>query len=94
MHPALRWPTYKGDVLGYEEYIEGNIGGGLGWRAQHLDDIRVVVVADAAVLTASVTDEVQRDGHDQIFTLRLTQTWLRTSEGWRCLAGHASSQMA
>jgi hypothetical protein len=22
--------------------------------------------------------------------LRLTQTWVRTPEGWRCLAGHAS----
>jgi len=94
MHPALQWTTHKGDVLGYEEYIEGNIRGGLVWRAQHLDDIRVVVVADTAVLTASVTDEVQRDGHDQIFILRLTQTWLRTSDGWRCLAGHASTPAA
>src|SRR5215831_6980612 len=67
MHPALQWTTYKGDVIGYEEYIEGNSRGGLVWRSQCLDDIRVVVVGDTAVLTASVTDEVQRDGHDQTF---------------------------
>jgi ketosteroid isomerase-like protein len=94
MHPDLQWTNYKGDVLDYEEYIEGNIRSGLVWRAQRLHDIQVVVVGDTAVLTASVTDEVQRGGRDQEFTLRLTQTWLRTSEGWRCLAGHASSPIA
>jgi ketosteroid isomerase-like protein len=91
MHPDLQWTNYKGNVLSYEEYIEGNIRGNLRWRAQHLGDVRVAVVGDTAVLTTRVTDEVRRDGHDQIFTLRLTQTWVRTSEGWRCLAGHASS---
>lgn len=91
MHPDLQWTTFKGDVLSYEQYIEGNTRGELLWRAQRLDDVRVAVVGDAAVLTASVTDEVRRDGRDQVFTLHLTQTWVRTSEGWRCLAGHASS---
>jgi hypothetical protein len=90
MHPALQWTNLKGDVLGYEEYIEGNLRGGLLWRAQRLDDIRAVVVGDTAVLTAWVTDEVCQDGDEQTFTLRLTQTWVRTSDGWRCLAGHAS----
>jgi ketosteroid isomerase-like protein len=91
MHPELQWTTYQGNVLGYEEYVEGNVRGDLLWHAQRLDDVRVVVVGDTAVLTAWVTDEVRRDGHEQVFTLRLTQTWVRTSEGWRCLAGHASS---
>jgi aminoglycoside phosphotransferase (APT) family kinase protein len=35
-------------------------------------------------------DEVFADGREQSFRLRLTQTWIRTPEGWRCLAGHAS----
>jgi ketosteroid isomerase-like protein len=91
MHPGLQWTTFKGNVLSYEEYIAGNSRGELRWRAQRLDDIRVAVVGDTAVLTSCVTDEVSRDGHDQVFTLRLTQTWVRTSEGWRCLAGHAGS---
>jgi hypothetical protein len=34
---------------------------------------------------------VRQDGREQVFTLRLTQTWVRTGEGWRRLAGHASS---
>jgi hypothetical protein len=90
MHPGLQWTNYRGEVLGYENYIAGNTRGGLRWRAQRLDGVRVVVAGDTAVLTATVTDEVTRDGREQSFRLRLTQTWLRTPAGWRCLAGHAS----
>ena len=91
MHPNLQWTTYKGDVLSYEDYIAGSIHGTLVWRAQRLEDVQVVVLGDTAVLTASVFDEVSQGGSDQTFKLRLTQTWVRTSAGWRCLAGHASS---
>jgi ketosteroid isomerase-like protein len=90
MHPDLQWTTFRGDVLRRDAYIEGNVRGRLVWLAQRLDDVRVAVVGDTAVLTARVTDEVRRDGQDQCFTLRLTQTWVRTPEGWQCLAGHAS----
>jgi len=34
-------------------------------------------------------DEVVRDGEPQTFRMRLTQIWLRTGDGWVCLAGHA-----
>ena len=91
MHPGLQWTTFKGDVLSCEAYIAGNTRGELFWRAQRLEDVKVVVVGDTAVLTARVTDEVRRDGRDQVFRLRLTQTWVRTAEGWRCLAGQAGS---
>jgi ketosteroid isomerase-like protein len=91
MHPDLQWTTYQGNVLGYEEYIEGNTRGALLWHAQRLAGVQVNVVGDTAVLTGWVTDEVSWDGRDQAFTLRLTQTWVRTAQGWRCLAGHASS---
>ena len=90
MHPGLRWTTFRGEVLGYEDYIAGNTGRGLRWRSQRLDEVRVAVAGDTAVLTAAVTDEVSSDGRDQAFHLRLTQTWIRTPEGWRCHGGHAS----
>jgi len=90
MHPGLQWTSFRGEVLGYEDYITGNLRGDLMWRSQRLDGIKVVVAGDTAVLTAAVTDEVSRDGGDEAFHLRLTQTWVRTREGWRCLAGHAS----
>ena len=90
MHPNLQWTTFRGTVLDYEGYVASNIGGELRWRSQRLDETRVVVVGDTAVLTAWVTDEVTRDGRDLVFRVRLTQTWVRTGQGWRCLAGHAS----
>jgi hypothetical protein len=89
MHPDLQWTTYKGDVLSRDQYIAGNTGGVLTWRSQRLEGTRIVVVGDTAVLTALVTDEVRRDGQDQSFTLRLTQTWVRAEARWQCLAGHA-----
>ena len=90
MHPGLQWTTFRGEVLGYEDYIAGNTRGSLRWRSQRLESIKVVVAGDAAVLTAAVTDEVSVEGREQVFRLRLTQTWVRTLAGWRCLAGHAS----
>ena len=90
MHPGLQWTTLRGEVLGYEDYIAGNTSGDLRWRAQRLADVKVTVAGDAAVLTAAVTDEVSRHGSDNVFRLRLTLTWVRTPQGWRCLAGHAS----
>ena len=90
MHPDLQWTTFRGEVLGYEEYIAGNTGGNLRWRSQRLEGVTVSGTDDTAVLTAAVTDEVSRDGRDDTFHLRLTQTWVRTPQGWRCIAGHAS----
>ena len=90
MHPDLQWTTFRGEVLGYEDYIAANTRGALRWRAQRLEGVTVAVAGDTAVLTATVTDEVSRDGRDRAFHLRLTQTWVRTPQGWRCLAGHAS----
>jgi hypothetical protein len=49
MHPGLQWTTFRGEVLGYEDYIAGNTRGILRWRAQRLDDIAVVVAGDTAV---------------------------------------------
>ena len=93
MHPLLQWTTSKGDVLSWEQYIDSNTAGGLAWRSQRLEDTRVAVVGDTAILTARVIDEVERDGQDQTFALRLTQTWVRADAGWRCLAGHAGPEV-
>ena len=93
MHPELQWTTFKGDVLSLDQYIEGNTGGVLAWVSQRLDDPCVVVVGDTAVLTALVTDEVQKEGHVVTFSLRLTQTWVRAGGSWRCLAGHAGPEV-
>ena len=89
-HPQLRWTTHRGEVLDRDRYIAGNTSGELVWHAQSLEDAEVDVTGDTAVLTATVVDDVTRDGDRATFRLRLTQTWVRDENGWRCLSGHAS----
>ncbi len=90
LHPRFRWTTHRGTVLDRDAYLAGNVGGDLTWVSQTLDDVDVQVVDDVvAVLTARVTDVVVRDGAEQAFRMRLSQTWVRDGAAWVCLAGHA-----
>ncbi|WP_426512828.1 nuclear transport factor 2 family protein [Dactylosporangium sp. McL0621] len=94
LHPRLRWTTYRGAVLDREQYLTGNVGGALVWVEQTLLDVDVQIVGDAvAVLTALVVDVVNRDGVQETFRLRLTQTWVNSADGWQCLAGHAGPRV-
>jgi hypothetical protein len=93
LHPQLRWTTFRGDVLDRDRYVAGNTDGSLRWSGQTLHDVHVVVVEDTAVLTAVVVDEVDRGGEAERFRLRLTQTWVRTPDGWQCLSGHAGPRL-
>src|SRR4051794_17359385 len=88
-HPALRWTTHRGAVLGRDAYIAGNTESDLVWRSQRLEEPEIAIVGDTAVLTATVVDEVERGGEPQTFRLRLMQTWVRDADGWVCLAGCA-----
>jgi hypothetical protein len=90
-HPALRWTTHRGEVLDRERYVAGNTEGTLVWRRQRLEDAEVTVAGDTAVLVAVVVDEVEQDGAPLEHRLRLTQTWVRSDDGWVCLAGHAGT---
>lgn len=89
MHPDVRWTTHTGSVLDRDAYIAWNTDGSLRWHEQRLEQPVVTIVGDTAVLTAVVVDEVERDGNRETFRLRLTQTWVRASGAWRCVAGHA-----
>ena len=93
LHPDFVWTTHKGDVMDVHRYVLANTtaGGDLRWLGQTLEQPSVVVVGDAAVLTAVVVDLVEKEGVSRSFRLRMTQTWVRNENGWRCLAGHASS---
>lgn len=57
----------------------GGRHGSHGERARPAGGVRPVVADTAAVIDA-VAESLGRP----------TQTWVRTPEGWRCLAGHAS----
>ena len=89
-HPLLRWTTHAGAVLDRDQYVDGNTSGNPQWIDQRLEDVGVKVAGDhVAILTAVVTDVVGRDRLPETFRMRLTQTWIRSIDGWQCLAGHA-----
>ena len=92
-HPELRWTTFRGDALDRDAYVRGNTADELVWHAQRLEEPAVVVVGDTAFLTAVVHDVVEREGVAEALSLRLTQTWVRSGNGWSCLAGHAGPRL-
>jgi hypothetical protein len=91
LHPRLRWTTYQGVVLDREDYLAGNVGGGLVWIEQTLQDIDVIGNA-VAVLTPLVVDVVSRDGAQETVDadLGLFRRWLAMSV-WACRAASGLS---
>ena len=90
LHDAFRWTSHVGDIYSRAEYIRRNTEGGTVWRSQQLSRPEVVVVGGTAVLYAEVTDVVLSEDDDtETFRMPMTQVWVRTTSGWKCLAGHA-----
>ena len=85
LHPDFHWTSHKGEQFDRERYVSSNTGGSVAWKAQNLTDIQVTVVGETAVLRCIVTDQVGAE----LFTMPMTQTWVRSPDGWQCLAGHA-----
>lgn len=95
LHPDFRWTTHTGMVLDRDEYVRRNTEGDTVWRSQSLDDPRVVVVGDTAVLLADVVDVVLgADGAPEAFRMPMTQVWVRDGSVWTCLAGHAGPRLS
>jgi ketosteroid isomerase-like protein len=90
LHEDFIWTTHRGDTFDRAAYVERNTQGQTVWRSQRLDHPVVTVVGNTAVLHAEVMDIVDdRDGQPESFRMPMTQVWVRTDEGWTCLAGHA-----
>jgi ketosteroid isomerase-like protein len=89
LHEQFSWTSHTGQTFGRAEYIRRNTEGDTAWRSQELTDVDVVVVGDAAVLRAEVTDEIESAAAVETFRMPMTQTWVRSGDGWTCLAGHA-----
>lgn len=89
LHPDFAWTSHAARVFDREGYIRANVDGPTRWHAQRLTDVVVTVVGDAAVLRCVVDDEVTVADGRTTFRMPVTQTWVRSGGGWRCLAGHA-----
>lgn len=93
LHPDFGWTSHTGEQFDRESYLASNIGGRNVWHAQALEGVSVTVAGDTAVLRCTVTDDVTTaDGRDR-FRMPMTQTWVRSTDGWRCLAGHAGPRV-
>ena len=92
LHPLFGWTSHRGDVFDRETYVRRNTGGDVRWHGQALEDVRVVVVGDTAVLRCTAVDRIEADG-PQVFRMPMTQTWIRSGDGWLCLAGHAGPRV-
>ena len=90
LHENFRWTSHRGETYDRAEYIRCNTQGVTVWRSQQLRGIDVVVVGDTAVLYAEVIDVVLGDDDEPTtFRMPMTQVWVGSGAGWRCLAGHA-----
>ena len=90
LHELFRWTTHAGQTFGRSDYIRRNTAGHHVWRSQELTNVEVIVVGDAAVLKAEVSDEVvTEDNAIETFRMPMTQVWVRSENRWKCLAGHA-----
>jgi ketosteroid isomerase-like protein len=92
LHPLFAWTSHRGDAFDREAYVRRNTRGEVRWHGQALEDVRVVVVGDTAVLRCTAVDRVGTDG-PEVFRMPMTQTWVRSGDGWRCLAGHAGPRV-
>jgi hypothetical protein len=90
-HPAFVYVNASGEVLDREEYLDRYVRpDDVRWISQTVRDVRVAEAGGTIVVTFLVHD-VARAGDDELdATFRTTQTWVRSDDGWRCLAGHTS----
>jgi ketosteroid isomerase-like protein len=94
LHPLFGWTSHRGDTFDRETYVRRNAGGTTHWYGQALEDVRLVVIGDTAVLRCTAVDRIEVDGRPEVFRMPMTQTWVRSGEGWVCLAGHAGPPVA
>jgi hypothetical protein len=88
LHEQFVWTSHRGEVFDRATYVAANTHE-LSWRSQVIEDPQVTIVGGTAVVVGTVRDVVEREGEVAVFVMRITQTWVRGAEGWRCLAGHA-----
>ena len=91
LHPDFVYVNASGQVLDRDQYLDLYVRPAeVQWTSQTLESPHVVQVGSVAVLTCLVHDVARyRDDHlDETF--RSTLTWIRTDDGWQCLAGHTS----
>ena len=93
LHPEFQWTGDDGVQMDRDSYVETFTSGDLRWRHQRLLDPEVVVVGDTAVLFCTVDHDLEGPQGRDCFRRRMSQTWVRDRDQWRCLAAHAGHRL-
>ena len=94
LHPYFRWTSHTGEQFDRDSYIAANTGGATRWSGQGLGNPEILIVGESAVLRALVIDEIKDASGIRLYRMPMTQVWVHTREGWKCLAGHAGPLIA
>jgi hypothetical protein len=94
LHPAFGWVSHHGEVFDRDRYITTNTArGGTHWIDQQLAYPHVTIVGSTAILRCTVTDVIRAVDREQRLRMLMTQTWIRDTGRWRCVAGHAGPRL-
>ncbi|HEY7047790.1 MAG TPA: nuclear transport factor 2 family protein [Jatrophihabitantaceae bacterium] len=94
LHPAFGWVSHHGEVFDRDRYITANTArGGTHWIDQQLAYPHVTIVGSTAILRCTVTDVIRAVDREQRLRMLMTQTWIRDTGRWRCVAGHAGPRL-
>src|SRR5262245_32362607 len=91
LHPSFVYVNASGQVLNREQYLDQYVRPAeVRWISQEIGEPVLAEGGAAAVLTCLVHDVARYFDHELDETFRSTLTWVKTANGWQCLAGHTS----
>jgi ketosteroid isomerase-like protein len=81
---------FEGTVWTKAQLLAGLKSGEAAMTSTVLDDIKVRVYGDTAIVWGRTTEKFQLKGKDISGQFQWTDTWVRLAGRWQCVAGHGS----
>jgi ketosteroid isomerase-like protein len=85
------WPSVSAEPVGTEhitDWITSQTAKGLAFKSGEFKPARVQVTGDIAAVYYRITFRwLDKDGHGDAHTLRITHTWVKDGKDWKILAG-------
>lgn len=92
LHPAFTYVNASGQLTDKATYLGrfANPDGGPKWEKQDVSEIAVRVFGDTAIANCRVHDVATWGEYHLDASFRATFVYLKTADGWQCVAGHSS----
>ena len=89
--PEFRLRSVATDtIVDRTEWLRQASSGRVAGTAFDYEEIDVRVIGDTAVAMSRTSQSASIDGRDWSATLHITDVWVRSEDGWRVVARHAS----